>query len=120
MNSSAAASSSGGGEAPYLKRLRVICRKVGIFVRNDVHFAGCTTDSEKVERLKEALRKAGMKGKAVSFLLFFFSVPCLFPSAFLLFHSLFFPHSFWGGFCFVSSFYRLDSFFVHEIDGVCA
>ncbi|KAK7476705.1 hypothetical protein BaRGS_00032042 [Batillaria attramentaria] len=50
-------------EDPYLKRLRVICRKVGIFVRNDIHFAGCTTDREKIQRLKEALRKAGMKGQ---------------------------------------------------------
>ncbi|XP_070205895.1 serine-rich adhesin for platelets-like [Littorina saxatilis] len=57
------APSTDKGETPYLKRLRVICRKVGIFVRNDIHFLGCTTDNQKIERLKEALKKAGMKGQ---------------------------------------------------------
>ncbi|PVD31482.1 hypothetical protein C0Q70_06894 [Pomacea canaliculata] len=50
-------------EHPYLKRLKLICRKVGIFVRSDVHFAGCQTDKDRIERLKEVLRKAGMKGQ---------------------------------------------------------
>ncbi|XP_076453318.1 uncharacterized protein LOC143288582 [Babylonia areolata] len=50
-------------ESPHLKRLRLICRKVGIFVRSDVHFAGCSSDKQKIDRLKEALRKAGMKGQ---------------------------------------------------------
>ncbi|KAL8560796.1 hypothetical protein ACOMHN_061831 [Nucella lapillus] len=59
----AAAEVSEKEEAPHLKRLRLICRKVGIFVRNDVHFAGCTSDRQKIERLKEALRNAGMKGQ---------------------------------------------------------
>ena len=94
VNASAGTSSSGGGEAPYLKRLRVICRKVGIFVRNDIHFAGCTTDSERIDRLKEVLRKAGMKGTALSFLL----RPLPLRFCFSLFYSVFFPTVSWVGF----------------------
>ena len=82
-------------------------------MRNDTHFAGCTTDSERIERLKEALRKAGMKGTALSFLLRPLPVRfCFSPFSLCLF-----PHSFSGGFCFASSFSSLDSFFVHEKDG---
>ena len=61
-NSKIPSADAASEESSYLKRLRLICRKVGIFVRNDVHFVGCTTDKQKVERLKDALKQAGMKG----------------------------------------------------------
>lgn len=46
-----------------MKELRKICRAVGIVVTNARHMAGCSSDNQKINKLKQLLREAGMEGR---------------------------------------------------------
>jgi hypothetical protein len=46
-----------------VKELKKICRAVGIIVTHTRHLAGCSTDNQKVKKLKQLLKEAGMEGK---------------------------------------------------------
>lgn len=50
-------------EGPRVKELRKICRAVGIVVTNARHMAGCSSDNQKINKLKQLLREAGMEGR---------------------------------------------------------
>ncbi|XP_048752120.2 uncharacterized protein DDB_G0283697-like [Ostrea edulis] len=67
MKKSQGRKSSGSGdgeeEGVHVKELKKICRAVGIIVTNTRHLAGCSTDNQKVSRLKQLLREAGMEGR---------------------------------------------------------
>ncbi|XP_061196799.1 nucleolar protein dao-5-like [Saccostrea echinata] len=55
--------SDGKEESAWVKELRKICRAVGILVTNTRHLSGCTTENQKINKLKQLLREAGMEGR---------------------------------------------------------
>lgn len=50
-------------EGPRVKELRKICRAVGILVTNARHLTGCSSDNQKISKLNQLLREAGMEGR---------------------------------------------------------